>query len=90
MLLKSEKLKDQLKSLDHSTKLPLMNKPTKVLNHGSDKMKDQLSFHSMTELLEKSSVKPNQESVYSTKKDPMSYSTLSLKVLKPSRDQENN
>ena len=67
-----------------------MNKPTKALNHGSDKIKDQLSFHSMTELLEKFSVKAKQESVYSTKKDPTSYSTLSLKVLKPLRNQENN
>ena len=89
-MLKSEKLKDQLKFLDLSMKLPLMNMLIKDSNHGSGSMKDQLSFHSMTEPLVKCSVKLNQESVCSTLKDLMYYLMPSLKALRLSRDQENN
>lgn len=89
-MLKSEKLKVQLKSLDLSMKLPLINMLIKESNHGSDKTKDQLLFHSMKEPLVKCSAKLNQESVCSTQKDLTYYLMLSLKALKPSRDQENN
>jgi hypothetical protein len=90
MLLKSEKLKDQSKLLDLSIKLPLMKKLMINLNHGLDKMKDQLLYHSMKEPSEKCSVKLNQDSVYSTKKDQMSYLMPSLKAPKPFKPQENN
>lgn len=78
---KSENLKDQSKFLDLSIQSPPTKVSTVDSKLGSSRTKDQLSFHSMTELSDKCSVTQSPDSVCSTKRDQTFYSTPSPKVL---------
>ena len=90
MSLKSENQKDQLKFSDLSIPLLPTNKLMPNLKLGSESMKDQSSFHSMREPLDKCSVKPSQEFVCSTRTAQTFYSMPSLKALSKSKHQESN